>query len=119
MRIVIDHAEIREGVVFKTTFHEVQLTVDFSHEEKQIISQRGLGEQLLLERVPAGARAEDNPEWYHLKIKHLVERKPDRHRCANPGDAKLYEAQLIAVLQQLKAWLEANADPAGRTVIEL
>ncbi len=119
MRIVIDHAEIQEGSVFKTTFHEVQLTVDFSHEEKQIISQRGLGEQVLLERVPASARPDDDPNWYALKVRHLLERKPDRHRCANPSDAKHYEAQLIAVLQQMKAWLEVNADPAGRTVIEL
>ena len=119
MRIVIDHAEIREGLVFRTVFHEVQLTVDFSHEEKQIIRQRGLGEQVLLERVPAGARADDAPDWYHLKVRHLLERKPDRHRLANPAEAKLYEAQLLGVLEQFKAWLEANADPAGRRVIEL
>lgn len=119
MRVSIRHEEVREGFVFKTAFHDVLLTVHFTHEERQIIVQRNLGEHVLLERVPAGARVEDNPEWYVLKVGHLLERQPDRHRTANPSEAKLYEARLTDALRAMKVWLEANADPAGATVFEL
>lgn len=119
MRIAIRHEEVQEGRVFKKTFHDVCVTVDFTHEERQIITQRGLGEYRLLERIPAGADDEDDPDWYHLCVKHLVERKPDRHRTANPHDAKVYEDELLAKLQEMKAWLEANADPGADRVVEL
>ncbi len=119
MRVSIGHEEVRKGFVFKTAYHDVLLTVHFTHEERQIIVQRNLGEHVLLERTPAGMRAEDDPEWYILKVRHLLERMPDRHRTANPSEAKLYEARLTEALRAMKAWLEANADPAGATVFEL
>ena len=119
MRISIRHEEIRQGVIFRQVWHDVCVTVDFTREERQIITQRRLSDHVLLERVPAGADGEDNPDWYVLKIGHLFERKPDRHRTANPGEAKLYEARLMAALHGMKDWLEANADPGEDRVIEL
>ncbi|MCB1418703.1 MAG: hypothetical protein KDJ74_06760 [Notoacmeibacter sp.] len=119
MRIAIRHEEVREGLVFKTTFHDVCVTVDFTHEERQIITQRKLGDHVLLERAPAGADMEDDADWYVLKVGHLVERKPDRHRTANPSEAKLYEDRLVAALHSMKAWLTANVDPGGDKVFEL
>lgn len=119
MRIKIEHVETRTGFPFKRVAHEVHLTADFSHEEKQIIRQRGLGDQLLLERWPADARESDDPAWYGLKVRHLLERRPDRFRCAHPSEAKAYEARLLEVLQGLKLWLEENAEPAGITVVEI
>lgn len=119
MRIAIRHEEIREGLVFKTTFHDVCVNVDFTHEERQIITQRNLGEHILLNRIPAGADSEDNPDWYALRVKHLLERKPDRHRTANPYDAKEYESDLLTALEIMRDWLKANADPGDDKVIEL
>ncbi len=119
MRIAIRHEEVHEGRIFRKTFHDVCVTVDFTHEERQIITQRNLGEHILLDRLPAGADGEDDPDWYILKVKHLLERKPDRHRTANPHDAKVYEADLLAKLQEMKAWLEANADPGADRIVEL
>lgn len=119
MRVKVQHHEVRTGFPFKRVFHEVHLTADFSHEEKQIVSQRGLGDHVLLERWPADAKVDDERDWYALRVRHLFERRPDRHRCANPSDAKRYEAELLAVLQQMKLWLEDNAEAAGTTVIEI
>lgn len=119
MRIDIRHEEVREGLVFKTTWHDVCVTVDFTHEERQIIQQRNLGSQVLLERAPAGANIDDDPDWYAFKVGHLLERKPDRHRTANPADAKLYESQLLDALQLMKDWLAINAEPGENKVIEL
>ena len=119
MRVKISSDELRSGFPFKRSLVEVSVTVDFTHEEKQIIKQRELGEHILIERWPADARGDDEAEWYALRVKHLLERKPDRHRTANPSDAKTYQAQLTAALQSLKLWLEDNAELDGGTVFEL
>lgn len=119
MRVKIEHSEVREGLIFTKIFHEVHLTVDFTHEEKQIIRQRGLAEQVLLERVPPDARETDDPNWYALKVGHLLTRRPDRFRLANPADAKLYAEKLTEVLHGMKLWLDENAAPAGTTAFEI
>ena len=119
MRIRIDHEEVRTGFPFAKTFHEVHLTVDFTHEEKQIIRQRGLAEHELLERIPADARVDDDPAWFILKVGHLFERRPDKFRCKTPSDAKIYEQNLIGALHMMKAWLDENAETGTTTVIEI
>lgn len=119
MRVKIESEEKRDGFIFKRPFVDVLLTVDFSHEETQIIRQRQLLDEILLERVPANAKVDDDPNWYALRVKHLLERKPDRHRCATPGDAKAYRAQLEAMLHGLKAALNENAEIDGDVVFEL
>jgi hypothetical protein len=119
MRVKIEHAELRVGFVLKSVVHEVHLTVDFTHEEKQIIRQRNLTDQVLVERWPADARPDDDPDWYHLKVGHLFERKPDRFRCKTPSDAKIYEANLTQALHQMKLWLDDNAETGTTTVFEL
>lgn len=119
MRVKIEHAEERIGFVLKSVVHEVHLTVDFTHEEKQIVRQRGLTDYVLVERLPSDARPEDDPEWYHLKVGHLFDRKPDRFRCKTPSDAKLYEAQITEALHRMKLWLDENAETGVTTVFEL
>ena len=119
MRVRIEHVEVRRGFLFKRAFHEVHLTADFSHEEKQIVRQRYLEDHVVLERVPADARPDDDPEWYALRVKHLFERKPDKHRCATPSDAKRYAAELPDVMRSMKAWLDENAEPGSTQVIEI
>ncbi len=119
MRIKIQHVETRTGFPFKTTHHEVHLTADFTHEEKQIIRQRFLEDHVLMARVPADARREDEPDWYALRVRHLFERRPDRFRCATPSDAKLYAAELTAVMRSMKLWLEENAETGPTEIIEI
>lgn len=119
MRVKIYTEEIRAGFPFKKTYYEVCLIVDFTHEEKQIISQRGLMDDVLMERRPADARPDDDERWFALQIRHLIERKPDRHRCATPSDAKIYQANVTGVMQSFKLWLDDNAELGGAEVFEL
>ena len=119
MRIRITHNDVTEGRLFRRTMHEVCVHVDFTHEEKQIIRQRGLMETKILDRRPANARDDDPDEWFELRLRHLVERKPDRFRCATPSEAKIYEETLIDALRMVKLWLGDNADLAEGRVIEL
>lgn len=93
MRVKIEHIEIQTGWLFRRTFHEVHLTTDFTHEEKQIVRQRYLGDHVLLERWPAGASDDDDHDRYALRVDHLFERRPDKHRCAKTQTLQFHIAR--------------------------
>lgn len=119
MRVSIDHHTIRKGFLFKKTFHEVHLSVAFTHEEKQIIRQRNLLKTKLVDRRPANARVDDRDDKYELRVEHLMDGRTDRFLCATPSRAKIYEEDLLAMLGQMKLWLDDNAETGTRTVVEL
>jgi hypothetical protein len=119
MRIDISHHDVRKGLLFRKTMHEVHLTVAFSHEEKQIIRQRRLGAQVIVQRRPADAKVDDRDDKFVLRLRDLLDGRTDRFLLATPSAAKIYEEDLIAMLAQVKLWLTDNAETAGRTVIEL
>lgn len=119
MRVKIQHVESRQGWPFSRPCHEVQLTVDFTHEEKQIIRQRDLVDHHILERVPFDVQPDDEPDWYTLKVGHLLMRRPDKFRLKTPSDAKTYVAQLQEAMHVLKAWLDENAELGTTLVFEI
>ena len=118
MRVSITHHTVRKGFLLKTTYHEVHLRVAFTHEEKQIIRQRGLLRTKLMDRRPADARNDARDEKFELRVEHLMDEKPDAFLCATPSQSKIYEEDLLDALAQMKLWLDDNADTANRTVIE-
>jgi len=118
MRVSITHHTIRKGLLFKKTFHEVHLTVAFTHEEKQIIKQRGLLKTKLVDRRPADAKNDARDEKFELRVEHLMDGKTDRFLCATPSRSKIYEEDLLAVMQQMKLWLSDNAETGTSTVVE-
>jgi len=118
MRVSIDHHTIRKGLLFKKSYYEVQLTVAFTHEEIQIIRGRGLLKTKLVDRRPANARVDDRDEKFELRVEHILNGKTDRFLCATPSKSKIYEEDLLAMLEQMKAWLNDNAETSNRTVVE-
>jgi len=119
MRVSITHHTIRKGLLFKKTYHEVHLTVAFTHEEKQIIKQRGLLKTKLVDRRPADAKNDARDEKFELRVEHLMDGRTDRFLCATPSKSKIYEEDLLAVMQQMKLWLSDNAETGTSTVVEL
>ncbi|MBT2132359.1 hypothetical protein [Aliiroseovarius lamellibrachiae] len=119
MRVSISHHVIRKGFIFKKTYHEVHLMVAFTHEEKQIIKQRGLLKTKLVDRRPADAKNDARDEKFELRVEHLMDGQIDRFLCATPSKSKIYEESILAVMGQMKAWLDDNAETGSRTVIEL
>jgi hypothetical protein len=99
--------------------HEVHLSVTFTYEEKQIVRQRRLGDQVIMQRRPANAKVDDRDEKFLLRLSDLLDGQTDRFLLATPSKAKIYEEDLIRVLAQVKLWISDNAETAGRTVIEL
>lgn len=118
MRVSIEHHEVRKGFIFKRTFHEIWLTVNFSHEEKQILRQRNLTKTKILDRRPATARVDDRDEKFELRVGDIINGQIDRFICETPSKAKIYEEDLIAVLAQVKLWVSDNAETGNRTVVE-
>lgn len=117
MRVSIHHETKTIGLLFKKTLYVVVLEVHFTHEEQQIIQSRNLGKALVLARRPATAKVDDRDEKFALLVSRLG-RGPDHHACANPGEAKAYQAQLLLALETLKGWLSLNADEGENTVVE-
>jgi hypothetical protein len=118
VRVTITHHDVRRGFLFRKTFYEVHLTVAFSHEEKQIIRQRRLGETRLLQRRPATAKVDDRDEKFALQLRDLLNGQTDRFLCPTPSSAKIYEEELLRTLSDVKLWVTDNAETGTRTVAE-
>ncbi|MEM7212984.1 MAG: hypothetical protein AAF479_14015 [Pseudomonadota bacterium] len=84
-----------------------------------VIQDRYLQDYVVMERVPANARIDDDLDWFTLKIKHLLDGKVDHHVCSDPVAAKNYEVDLVDRLRLLKEFLEGNEQMGGSRVIEL
>lgn len=119
MRVSVSHHTVTKGRLFKKTYYEVQLSIALSHEEKQVIKQRGLTKTKLLDRRPADARTDDRDEQFELRVSDLLNGRVDRFLCATPAKAKIYEEDLLEVVTQMKAWIGDNTETGTRTVIEL
>lgn len=118
MRVTVDHRDVRRGWLFRKTFYEVQLTVAFSHEEKQIIRQRRLGETVLLRRRPATAKVDDRDDKFVLRLSDLLDGRTDRFLCSTPSAAKIYEEEVFHMMAQVKLWVTDNAETGQRSVAE-
>ncbi len=119
MRVRIDHQEIRKGFILKKSFYEVRAQVDFTQVQLHVIQDRYLQDYVVMERIPANARIDDDTDWFTLRIKHLLDGKVDHHLCSDPVAAKNYEADLVDRLRLLKEFLEGNQELGGARVIEL
>ena len=119
MRVSLSHRTVQKGWLFKKTYHEVHLSLGLTHEEKQIIRQRGLLKTKLVDRRPATAKVDDRDEKFELRVEHLMDGKTDRFLCATPSKSKIYEEDLLAVMEQMKLWLSDNAETGNRKVVEL
>lgn len=127
MRVNIEHKTETKGLLRKTTFHIVALTVEFSDEEKAIVRERKLERVVILERdVPANVDEEKHAErgllakvvtaavkgrdanHFHLTIGKLLN-GVDQYALATPLEAKEYEAALKEKLPSLKGYIMENA----------
>ena len=137
MKVSISHAEQSKGLLFKKTLHNVICDVQFSEEEQQIITERSLEGDVVLERdVPADVDAEKHANrglgkklmtaaisgrdanHFHLTIGKLM-RGPDTYAVGTPIEAKVYEEELVERLRSLKGYLEGNATVAEGPSFEL
>jgi len=128
MKIDIKHVEKSRGLIFRKTLHGVALTVQFSEEERQIIKQRRLQNDIILERgVPADVDAQKvqnrglakslataalkgrDALHYDLTINKLLS-GTDTFFFETPLEAKSYEADLREKLPQFKSYILENAE---------
>lgn len=138
MKVDIKPVEKSKGMVFKKTLHGVQLSVQFTEEEKAIIDERKLELTILMER---GIPADVDPEKYqkrgllrnaataaisgidsigfHLTFRKLL-KGPDTYFFDTPIEAKGYIQELKEeVLPLAKSYLEGNKETADADSFEL
>lgn len=128
MKVSIDHKEVSHGLVFKTQFTAVVVSVTFSDEEKAIIQQRKLSKYIVLERGPdAYLRSKfevKDPKHLaslgglDLSIANLL-KGPDTYECQTPMHAKEYEGKVTEALKTLKGFIMGNAQKEESKSFEL
>ena len=137
MKVSIKHTEKKTGMVFKTTHYGVTLSIDFNDEERAIIADRKLQDDLILERdwgsdidgekkeerglasklLTAATKGAD-ANHPHLTINKLLI-GPDTHHFSTPAEAKMYEAELKEVLPKFKDYIMGNAELGSGDSFEL
>ena len=127
MKVDIKHVEKSQGLIFKTKFYGVAVTVVFNEEEKQIIKSSGIGRQIILERgIPVDVDAEKHANRglasklltaaikgadannFHLTIGKLLN-GTDTYFLPTIVDAKSYEVELREGLVELKEYITHSA----------
>jgi hypothetical protein len=117
MRVSIEHREATSGLFKKVTQYEVVTTIQFTEEERAVIKKRELENTIVLEREPNARKTSHlRPDEkialadvFHLKISGLL-KGTDVYTCDTPLEAQQYDGELKQALQQLKAYIGANAD---------
>ncbi len=126
MRVAIEHTQKTTGLFSKTTHYIVSVTVHFSEEEKHAL--KNAGDAVVVEREPGSqtkpfANAEEAAilgRHLHLKVSDLLRGKTDSYSLASPAEAKTYDANLRASLQNLKDYILANTEAlSGKDTFEL
>lgn len=108
MRVTISHREETRGMLKKTKLCAVEVSVQFSEEEKQIIDMWDLGGFIVVERR-SPADLEVNEEiGYPLRISHLLSGK-ETYVVGTPHMAKIFHEELKESLENLKEFITANA----------
>ena len=126
MKVDIKHVEKSQGLIFKTRFYGVAVTVTFNEEEKQIIEQRKLHRTVILERrAPADVDEEAHANRglaskiltaavkgadannFHLTIGKLL-KGTDTYFVPTIVLAKGYEVELRESMHDLKGYISAS-----------
>ena len=95
--------------------------VQFTDEEKKVIQLAKLKDHIICERPKrAGQKASASlDDIWHLRVRHLLEDKPNEYEFENLAEANSYNDALVPSLRNLKAAIEANSKPIENTSIEL
>jgi hypothetical protein len=118
VRVTILHIEEKAGRIFKRTVHTVVCSVVFTELELQVIEQRGLENDVLMERIPTTAKKDDDPNKYVLTVGSLLNGE-DRFPCRTPLSAKQYEEELTEKLESLRGYIDGNIDTGESKVFEI
>lgn len=119
MKIDIKHSTHTTGLIFKKTFHKIDLLVELTDEEKAIIKERKLEKHVIMELPdPASFESKNNDWGFDLTFGSLLSGK-FWYDVNTPAEAKAYQEKLIEKLKVAKDYLQNNATTAEDTSIEL
>lgn len=108
MKVTIEHGEVKEGFVRKTTYCTVTVHVIFSEEEKAALKDKN--PTVLKRPVPANiplAQGKGIGAVFDLTLSQLM-KGPNTYVAGQISDARQYEEDLKDALKGLKAYIDGN-----------
>ena len=136
MKVTINHVQKKTGMIRKITHHGVAVRVEFNAEERAVIRERRLQNDIVLERsypsdmsdgaiethenrglgrrVLTAAVSGTDALHFNLTISKLLKGE-DVYFLNTPAEAKGYEMELREKLVQLKDWIMGNAEVETET----
>ena len=111
MRVTINRSQENDGIVFKKIRHYVRLQVEFSEEEKHVITSTGLAKTPFHFVYREGEEPREVPVSWLLPNKKGEIPAPIVAVCAEERTANIAEEKLREALQELKQKIEYHSKP--------
>jgi len=105
MYVNLCHTTKRSGLVFKRSYFGVQLSVQLTEVEAQVVGDQQLEDLILLQRNPPADIPDGHPDRFHLRLRHFINGKSDTYYLGTISQAKDYEQYLVEALEDLKGIL--------------
>jgi hypothetical protein len=105
MRVTIKHREETRGMIKKAKLCVVDVSVQFTEEERQIIDMWELSGYVIMERDPPVGSESDNSRLSLYNVLHST----DAYVAGTPFGAKIYHEEVKASMETLKEFIMANA----------
>ena len=102
MYVNLSHTTKRSGLVFKRSYYGVQLSVQLSEVEAQVVGDQQLEDLIVIQRYPPADIPDGHPDRFHLRLKHFTNGKSDTYFMGTISEAKDYEKFLVEALEDLK-----------------
>lgn len=118
MKVNFEHSSVTKGMLRKTTYPVVTVTVDFTAEELALIKREKYQDHVITETVPVNARADRNEQIYYCYVKTLMKGSYE-FMCENNVDAKYFEELMLDSLKNLKLHLDGGTEAGESKSIEL
>ena len=111
MRIAIEHGTETKGLFRKETFYTVTVKVQFTEEEAAVLKKEKLLDHIVMERgQPVNRGPVDDEDFWHLRVRHLMDPKGNTYVLESEGVAQEYEEELKTSLKAVKAAIDSNKD---------
>ena len=137
MKVTINHVQKKTGLIRRVTHHGVSVLVEFNAEEKAVIRERRLQNDVIMDRgYPSDMSAREIEKresrsvgrklltaaisgsdalHFDLTVKKLLQGE-DVYFFQRPVEAKEYEAVVRERLLELKDWIMGNAELETETL---
>ncbi len=115
MRVTLDRQETQTGLIFKKPNYQLEVTVDYTEEEKAIIRKHRFTDYVLIE-FRIGPKDDD---LVPTLVGDFIKRPTRTYAFNNLLNSQQFEAELKQKLQGLKSMIESGVVTTGKETFTL